>query len=1093
MREPLNYPGRFAHWFVDSKITILVIIASLVAGIVAVLTTPREENPQITMPAAEVIVTLPGASPSEVEEQLVKPIERVINQIPGIDHVYSTAMDSAAVLTVQYKVGEEKQSSLVQLYDRLNSARHTLPKEAGAPRVISADADDVPILTVTLSGGGYDDYALRRIAERFVEGLTSLKTVSNAYVYDGRTRQFEVTVDPKKLASFGVPSESVRAALQTANISAPLGDEAASGEGRRLRYSGFVTSAEALRHLVIAAPLGRPVLLQDVAEVSDGPATERTLLSRWAPGPASDLKGTAPGEEPSVTFAAAKKKGANAVNAADDMLGRIDRMKAQYLPSGVRMIVTRNDGAKANDAVNTVIGHIGISIAAVFGITWLFLGFRAACITGITIPLIMALTLFINEAAGLTINRVTLFGFVIALGLLVDDSIVVIENIDRNYAADPMADRSYTAARAVAEIGYPTMIATFTVMLVFYTLIPTLQGMPGQYFFSIGFTVPSAVFCSLVIAYSVAPWAAKRILKVPAVAKKESSAPELNRLGKLYYRTASKLIGKKVPTRIFLALLALLVTLSLLMPLWQFVRPQGVGGPVSLLGVQTGFLPKDNKNTFNVTLKLADGTPLEVTDRAVRDVSAVVRSIPEVTDVLSWSGGSGVPDFTALFRGSTGKGSNIGAVRVNLVDKKKRDRSSITIAEELRESLRPVAARYPLSTIQVVEEPPGPPMRATVLAEIYGTDGDRMRAVAERVRDEFRKTYDMVETTSSEQTDIPEARFEVDQEKAALAKVVPAQAALALRRYTAGETLGYAHATGERNAQPVILRADYESKVDPAALSGLTVKNRLGEDVPLSQIVRVTRTTSEHPILNKDGARTILIGGELGHSVPVYAVLDLDKRLDGMAAGLGETLRTGNLGLVPVRADLSRAPMQLLWDGEMRMTLDCYHDLIIALSAAILIIYFILVAYYRSFLLPLTVMSAIPVCFIGLFPGHWATGQIFSATSLIGLVTLTGVLVRNSLLIADFVVEYMQRGLPVLQAVLDAGAVRLRPIMLTSLAIIFGSCIMLVDPVFGGLGCSFIFGTIASTAFTMALTPVMLYWYYTRWPYKPADSEKTEA
>ena len=501
MSKPLNLPGRFARWFVDSKLTILIIIASLAAGIIAVLTTPREENPQISMPAAEVIITLPGAKPSEIEDLIVKPAERVINQIPGVDHVFSTAMDSAAVISVQYKVNENKEASLVKLYDRFRSARNEFPKEASDARIISADADDVPILAVTLTGGGYDDYALRRIAERFVEGLTSLKDVSTSYVYDGRTREFEVTMDPKKLASFGIPAEAVRLALKTTNIAAPLGSEAAADTGRTLRYDGFVTSAADLKRLVIASPAGRPVLLQDVADVTDGPSSERTALSRWAPGPASKLAKSASGEAPSVTFVAAKKKGTNAVVATEAMLGRIHRMQAQFLPKDVHLIITRNDGAKANEAVNSVIGHIAVSIAAVFAITWIFLGFRAACITGITIPLILSLTLFINEAAGLTINRVSLFGFVIALGLLVDDSIVVIENIDRHYAADPTADRATLAARAVSEIGYPTILATFTVMLVFYTLIPSLSGMPKQYFFPIGFMVPTAVFSSLIIAY----------------------------------------------------------------------------------------------------------------------------------------------------------------------------------------------------------------------------------------------------------------------------------------------------------------------------------------------------------------------------------------------------------------------------------------------------------------------------------------------------------------------------------------------------------------------------------------------------------------
>ncbi|MDO4938120.1 MAG: efflux RND transporter permease subunit, partial [Sutterellaceae bacterium] len=796
-------------------------------------------------------------------------------------------------------------------------------------------------------------------------------------------------------------------------------------DGIALRYDGFLTSAEDLKNLVVANIKDRPVLLRDVAEVSDGASSERTVVSRWAPGQSSpDLALTQGRDLSSVTFAVAKKKGVNAVTAVDAMLERIERMQAQFLPEGVKLTITRNDGDKANDAVNTVIEHIGVSVVAVFVITWLFLGLRSACIMGITIPLILAMTLFVNEFAGLTINRVTLFGFVIALGLLVDDSIVVIENIERHYSANPTGNRSYLAALSVAEIGYPTMLATFTVMIVFYTLIPTLTGMPKQYFFPIGFMVPAAVFSSLIIAYSVAPWLAVRFLKTkPKQTPSKTNAPELSRLGRFYHKTASYVIGRKWPTVGVFVLIAILMTGAILQPAWQFIRPQGVAGDLSFFGVEMGFLPKDNKNTFNVTIKLADGTPLEVTDRAVRDVAAIAKTIPEAVDILSWSGDSGVPDFTALFRGSIAKGSNIGAVRVNLTNKATGRRSSIDIARQLREDLKPVAARYPDSTIQVVEDPPGPPQRASVLAEIYGYDTDRLRPLAAQVREEFRQTWDMVETMTYESTDVRQARFEVDQEKAALAGVLPAQVTLALRRLTAGETVGYVHVPGERQAQPIVLRADYADKIDPENLAGLTVKNIQGKDVALSELVRVVEKHAEHNLMHKDGTPVIMVGGELGNSVPAYAVLDLDRRLNGMSAGNGLSLVTGNLGLKAVRADLSSAPVQLLWDGEIRMMLDAYHDLFIALAIAVITIFLVLVGYYRSFVLPVIVMSAIPVCFIGIMPGHWLTGQIFSATSLIGLVTLAGVLVRNSLLLSDFVVDYLKMGLPLKEAVLDAGAV----------------------------------------------------------------------
>lgn len=1095
-----NLTGRLTALFIDSKLTLVLILAALIFGLYAVLTTPREENPQISMPAAVVQTLLPGASPEEVEEKLVRPLEALINQIPGVDHVTAIAADSAAVLTVQFEVGEEKEPSLVKLAERLLGGRSALPAEARGPFIRSADADDVPILALSLISDEYDDAALKALGLRMLDELQSLEGISSTSVVGGRSNEYRIRIDPKRLQNYGLSFDDVKNAVLASNVAGPIGryvEPALDAGGRaleaRVRVEDFIASKSDLEALVVSAAPGRTVHLSDVADIEAGPDPDPDHLSRFGFGQAAEQYAAHPEEYVSVTLAVAKKKGANAVSVADQVIERVERMKASFIPKSVDVVVTRNDGEKANDAVNVLIGHLGIAVAAVVGVTWAFLGVRPALIVAVTVPLILAITLGMVNLAGLTINRLTLYGLIIALGLLVDDSIVVIENIVRHYRLGPIADRTERLRRTVDapdEIGNATLLATIAVMLVFASLIPSLSGMPKQYFFPVGFSVPVALAASFFVAYVVAPWAAVRWIPDPPAkqttdekAQKEKDGTPGGAIGRFYCRFARPLIGHPKREALFLLLIVVLLALSSLMPFWQLIRPAGPGGPVPAFGVEMGFLPKDNKNTFNVTIRMPEGTPVETTDRAVRDVAELVRAIPEVVDYQSWSGLSGVADFNSMIRGDPESGSNIGAVRVNLLKKDTGRRSSILLTRELRIALKPIAARCPGADIQVVEDPPGPPLKASILAEIYMHDQADLEKTALAVRKAFEETYDMMETADSVESDVPLYRLSVDREKAILAGVVPAKAAEALKRLIEGEVVGYAHAPGEREAQPIRIDIPNDSAFDPKRLDETYVPGALGRSVALSSIVRVERGTVEHMITHKDGVRMAWVGGELGKTTPTYAVLDLQQRLDGMTLPSGGTLACGNLSFTDERPDLTKADGVLLWQGENRMMLDSYRDLVKALGLSIGSIFLILVAYYRSFGLALIALSAVPLAFIGLFPGHWLFGAQFSASSLIGVVALAGVVVRNSLLIIDFVRDYLKAGLSLEDAAIDAGAVRLRPILLTTLAIILGSVVMITDPVFCGLAISFIFGTAASTVFTIFLIPILLSFYYKRWPY----------
>ena len=1071
----LNSAGRLANLFATSRLTVLFMLACTLLGVLAVTLTPREENPQIIVPGAQVRVFLPGASAAEVEQLVIRPLEDIVKQIPGVDHTFATAMNSAGILAVQFEVGQDKEKSLVKLYDRILGQRDRLPADAGAPLIVSVDVDDVPIVTVTLASQTYDDYALKRLADRLLDGLRSLESVSASYVKGGRDREVRVELEPDRLQSFAVTLDQVRGFLAAANVSAPLGSLVQQGQNQSVFLDGFLSSADDLKRVMVGNHAGRPIYLGDVATIVDGPPDERTRLSRFAFGPADPRFGKGlDAEIPALALAVAKKPGTNAVVVADEVLARIERMQQQFIPAGVELVVTRNDGQKADAAVNVLIEHLGIAVFSVFLVMVFFLGLKEALIVGVTVPLILGLTLGVNYLFGPTINRVTLFALILSLGLLVDAAIVVIENIHRHYARLGRRNKRAVTVQATNEIGNPTNLATIAVMLVFGSLVPMLTGMPGKYFYPVGFTVPVAMAVSLLVAYTVVPWAANRWLKPGDGHDLEDHDPK-GRLHRVYHAVMTPLINRPGLRRGVLLGMVAAIVLSLLQPAWQFVRPSGVSGAQSWLGVEMAMLTKDNKNTFNITLDMPAPTPLETTDRAVREIGTVLRENALVLNYQSWIGEAGVIDFNGLLRGTGGKaGPHVAEIRVNLIDKTERSTTSIEIVRELRQRLLAIQSRYPGSVIQLVEDSPGPPVRAMVMAEIYGPELGPLRAIGKQVEEAFRQTYDMVEVNDSEPDDVHEHRLVVDREKAALSGVTTGEAAIALRRLLDGETLGRVHIAGEKNAVPIRLQIPRRHQIDPALLARVYLINRQGKQVPLSELVRLVPALADRPIQHKDGERVVYVGGELVRTAPVYAVLDLDRRLDGLPLPGGERLATGNLRFNPVMPDTIDG-YRLLWDGEIRMTLDSYRDMLGALGLALTLVYLVLVAYYQSFAIPLVAMAAIPLGLAGIFPGHWLMGQSFTATSMIGVIALAGVVVRNSLLIIDFVLDYRRQGLDLREAILEAGAVRLRPILLTALAIMLGSAVMLTDPVFGGLAISLIFGTLASTVLTLVVVPLLLY------------------
>lgn len=1077
MSKPrLNPAGLLASFFVQSKITSLFVIGCLLLGIVAIAYTPREENPQIVVPGAHVIVTLPGASPREVEHLLVQPLENIVKQITGVNHVMSTSMNSVGILMVQFEVGEDKQLSLVKLYDQILGQRDKLPAGTSMPLIKSIDVDTVPIVTVTLASKTYNDYQLKRVADRVLEGLHSLKTVSATTVRGGRDREMTIEIDPGKVMAFNVSLEQVQQALVASNLSTPLGDKVNHNSLSQVLFKGQLSSADDLKKLIVGTHRQRPVYLDDIATIVDGPTTERTDLSRITFGQADPrFDHYADPELAAVTLTVAKITGSNAVSMADEVLARIEIMKRTIIPADIEVVVTRNDGKKANDAVNLLIENLGIALISVFVITVFFLGWKEASIVGLAVPLILALTLGADYLFGPTINRVTLFALILALGMLVDGAIVVVENIHRHYASLNGGDKAQATILATNEIGNPTNLATFAVMLVFASQF-ILGGMVGQYFYPLAFNVPIAMFASVIIAYVVTPWACCRWIKTGHGTEniEMNEYDTSSRLTRIYERILKPLIDKR-PLRLqVFALIIVAIGLAVLQPAWQFLRPSGISGPQSFLGVELAMLPKDSKNTFNITIDMPENTAIEVTDQIAREIGKVLREQLYITNYQTWIGQSGVIDFNGLLRGADNKkGPHVGEIRVNLSDKSDRSITSITIVRELRPLLTPIQARYPGSLIQLVEEPPGPPMQATVLAEIYGRDLDVMEDIATQVSAAFNNTYDVVEVHDSLPDSIEQYHIVVDKEKAALADISPAQVATVLRRITSGEEIGRIHLSDERQPVAIKMMVPRRFNIEPEGLSMYYVGNAKDNGIPLSELTRVEKVIAEKPIFRKDYERVVYVAGELTQSAPLYAILHINKQLENITASDNQVITTG-LNFSRVSPNTLEG-YRILWDGEIRLTLDTYNDMLKAFGLAVLFIYILLVAYYQSFKIPLIAMSAIPLGLIGVFPGHWMMGQSFTATSIIGIIALAGIVVRNSLLIIDFVLDLRKEGKSLRDAILTGTLLRLRPILLTALSTILGSGIMISDPIFGGLAISLIYGTIVSTVLTVVVVPLLFY------------------
>jgi multidrug efflux pump subunit AcrB len=1040
----LGVAGRLAAAFVDAKLTPLLIVASLALGAAALVALPREEEPQIIVPMIDVFVDVPGASPAEVEQRVTRPMEKLLWEVPGVEYLYSTSSAGQSMVIVRFLVGEDEERALVRVNQKLSGNADRIPPGVSAPLVKARSIDDVPVMALTLWGPRYDDHQLRALAAQVREAVAEVTDVSEVTLVGGRPREVRVEVDPARLAAADLSPLHVADALERTNVrttsSGPIG---ATGV-ERLEAGSYLRSAEDVRSVVVAAERGRRVLVRDVAEVADvdaEPVSYVRFHSREA------------GSHPAVTIAVAKRKGANAITVAHAIEAKLDTLRGTLLPGDLTVSVTRNYGDTAAEKSNELLYHMFLAVVSVSILIGVALGRREAIVVLIAIPVTLALTLFAFALYGYTLNRITLFALIFSIGILVDDAIVVVENIVRHarMRTGESSGLVETAIRAVDEVGNPTILATLTVVA---AILPMafVGGLMGPYMRPIPVGASAAMLFSMAAAFMVTPWAAVRLLRVDTGHAHEGEG----RFTRLYRRLMGQLIARPLARWTFLGTVVVLLLAAMALV------------PLQLVTVK--MLPFDNKSEFQVIVDMPEGTPLEETARVAGALAAEVLDDPAVTDVQSYAGTAAPYNFNGLVRHYfLRQAPQSGDLQVNLLPKDERDEQSHDVAKRVRDRLLPLAMRAG-ATIQVSEVPPGPPVLQTLVAEIYGPDAGRRRELAEEVREILEATPGVVDVDWYVEAPQAKTQLVVDQERAGAAGIPAATVAAAVRLASDGRVVGLLHDATAREDVPIVVRLPRSERGSIERIRQI----RLGGPSPVAigELTRRVHATEDQSLYHKNLRPVTYVTGDLAGEAesPVYAILRMNEAIGQMTLPEGYRFEIYN---TQQPFDSSRYAMK--WDGEWHITYEVFRDLGIAFGAVLVLIYILVVWWFGSYGVPLTIMAAIPFSLVGILPAHAAMGAFFTATSMIGFIAGAGIVVRNSIILVDFIELRLREGMPLAEAVVDAGAVRFRPMALTAAAVIVGAGVILFDPIFQGLAISLMAGEVASLLLSRVTVPVLYY------------------
>ncbi|MCC6291391.1 MAG: efflux RND transporter permease subunit [Bryobacterales bacterium] len=1042
----LGVAGRIAQAFMHSPLTPLFIASALAAGLFSLVNLPREEEPQIIVPMIDVFVSMPGAAAREVEQRVTNPMEKLLWEIPGVEYIYTTSSPGGALAIVRFKVGEDEEKSIVRLNQKLFSNFDLIPPGASQPLIKPRSIDDVPVLALTLHGKGYDDYRLRMLAAQMRDTITQTPDVSAVTLMGGQRRQVKVTLDAARLAAYPVAPGQVFQALAGANRRLGAGKISAADREFVLEAGEFLRTADDVRDVVVAVANGKPVYVRDVALVEDGGEEPVHYVQH----------GTDGGFEPAVTIAVSKRKGANAIDVAHNVLARVEALRGRVAPTGVEIAVTRNYGETAAEKSNELLYHMGIAVVSVSILIALTLGLREALIVFLAIPVTLALTLTVFYLYGYTLNRITLFALIFSIGILVDDAIVVVENVVRHMRLPGSGSKSLSqiAVEAVDEVGNPTILATLTVIA---SILPMafVSGLMGPYMRPIPVGASAAMVFSLIVAFLVTPWAAVRLL---GSAGHHGAAEKEDRFTHLYRVWMDRLIHRPVFRWSFLAgVVALLLAACSL---------------VYIRFVQVKMLPFDNKSEFQVIVDMPEGTTLERTAMVARRLAEVVLREPEVINVQSYAGTASPFNFNGLVRHYYLRaGSNVADLQVNLLSKDQRKRQSHEVAKAVRTAITPLARELG-ANVKVAEVPPGPPVLQTLVAEVYGPDEERRVRLAREVMRQFESVEGVVDVDWYVEEPQPKRRIVLDRGKAALHGISDGGLARTLRLAAAGEVAGLLHDASAKEDVPLMVRLDRATRSGVDRLLQLRIPTRTGGAVPLSEVTQTLETVEDRSIYHKNLMPVTYVTADVAGAMeaPVYAILALAPKLDAIKIPEGYKVEQYTASQP---GDASKYALK--WDGEWHITYEVFRDLGLAFAAVLVLIYVLVVGWFGNFITPLVIMTAIPFSLAGILPAHGLLHAFFTATTMIGFIAGAGIVVRNSIILVDFIELRLKEGMPLDLAVIDAGAVRFRPMMLTAAAVVVGASVILFDPIFQGLAIALMAGEIASLLLSRVTVPVVYY------------------
>jgi multidrug efflux pump subunit AcrB len=1053
----LRLAGAIAHGFIQSKLTPLVIVAALLLGGFATWKTPREEEPQIIVPMLDVMVGMPGASAAEVQERATIPMERLIREIPGVEYVYSISRPEASLLIVRFYVGTKEEDAIVKTYNKLYGNFDRIPPGVLQPVIKVRSIDDVPVMALTLWGPNYDGYRLRQIAGELDQQLKRIDDVSQTAILGGQPRQVSVALDTQKLAGYGLTAASVTRELEAANARSIAGTFAQENREYQVEAGKLFNTADDLRRVVAGIHQGRPVYLRDVASsITDGPAEPDSYV--MYANAAGAPKGSVQGEFSAVTITISKRKGSNATVITEQAERTLAAMRGNFLPTDLNVTVTRNYGETAKDKSNELLKHLLLATLSVTLLIGIALGWRESGVVAVAIPVTLALTLTIFYLFGYTLNRVTLFALIFSIGILVDDAIVVVENIVRHFRLPQNSGRplSDVAVEAVDEVGNPTILATFAVISAILPMA-LVRGLMGPYMRPIPVGASAAMMFSLIVAFVVSPWAALRLLRSYGN-KKSAHVDSEGWSTRLYRRVMGPLIAGARKRWLFLGSVVVLLLLACSLVVFKLVRVK--------------MLPFDNKSEFQVMIDMPNGTTLEQTTRVAQELGGYLSKQPEVVNYQIYSGLSGPYNFNGLVRHYfLRRGSNVADIQVNLLDRHERSTQSHEIAKRIRPGLVEIGNRYG-ARLKVAEVPPGPPVLQTLVAEIYGSDYKQQIELARKVKQVFQQTPGVVDVDWYVEDPQKKYSLDVDLDKAALHGISATDVAQTVQVGLGGATAGLLHSQDSREDIPIRVQLGRDSRSSIQSLESLRLPTSGGGQVSIAEVTSLRETNIDTSLYRKNLLPVVYVTGDVGgqEESPVYAIMKMSKAIDQIKAPEGYSIRQYNAVLPQ---DTSRLSMK--WDGEWHITIEVFRDLGLAFAAVLVLIYVLVVGWFKSFITPLVIMAPIPLTLVGILPAHAMMGAFFTATSMIGFIAGAGIIVRNSIILVDFIELRRSEGMTLEHAVVDAGAVRFRPMLLTAAAVVVGASVILFDPIFQGLAISLMAGEVASTLLSRMAVPVLYY------------------